>query len=88
LGELWGLLDLHRKALPCKRLEEIQGFLIYIAQTYPVMASYLIGLHMIIDLWRPNWDAEGWQLSDKVIMRMKDEGDWPEDYDAADGPAL
>jgi hypothetical protein len=52
------------------------------------MALYLIGLHMTIDLWRPNRDAEGWRLSDKVIMRMKDEGNWSEDYDAAEGPAF
>jgi hypothetical protein len=62
------------------------GASIYIAQTYPVMASYLIGLHMTIDSWRPNRDAEGWRLAKKVVMRMKDDGDWPEDYDAADGP--
>jgi hypothetical protein len=89
LGELRKHLEQPREALPQKRLGEIWGFLNYVAQTYPVMASYLIGLHglhMTIDLWWPNRDAEGWRLSEKVVMRMKDDGNWSEDYDASEGP--
>jgi hypothetical protein len=50
------------------------------------MASYLIGLHMIIYSWIPNRDTEGWRLLETVVMRMKNDGDWPADYDAVDGP--
>lgn len=54
--------------------EQIQGFLIYVAQMYEWTTPYLKGLHLTIDLWQPNRDAEtGWGL--KHLKRDKD-GDW------------
>lgn len=86
IGELQGLLATNPTALPRKRLEQIRGYLVHLAQTYPMFASYLIGLHMTIDYWRPNRDREGWRFSDSYVNGMKDRGEWPEDYDSLKGP--
>ena len=48
--------------MPRKWLEQVQGYLVHVAQTYPMFSSYLIGLHMTIDFWRPNRDQEGWRF--------------------------
>ena len=82
LTELRQLLDTSPKSLPRKRLEQIRGYLVHIAQTYPMFSSYLIGLHMSIDGWRPNRDREGWRLPMAYVQAMKDQGDWPDDYDS------
>ena len=44
-----------------KRLQEIRGFLNYIATTYPLIKSYLMGLHLTIDGWRGGRDEDGWR---------------------------
>lgn len=62
LGELSDLIESSPQALPRKRLEQIRGFLNYVVQTYKPMVPYLNGLHMTIDGWRPNRDADGWKL--------------------------
>jgi hypothetical protein len=48
--------------LPRAVLESGRGFLIYITRTYTTMIPYLKGLHLTIDSWRPNRDADGWKL--------------------------
>jgi hypothetical protein len=59
LGELLGLRD---DSLDFKSLESKRGFLIYVTRTYPSMVPYLKGMHLTLDLWRPNRDEEGWKL--------------------------
>ena len=81
LQELGDLLQSNPNALPRKRLEEIRGYFVHIAQTYPMFSCYLIGLHMTIDGWRPNRDGEGWRYSDSQVQSLRDEGLWPLDYD-------
>ncbi len=44
-----------------KRLQEIQAFLNYIAATYPILSSYLMGLHLTIDGWRQKRYSDGWR---------------------------
>ena len=44
-----------------KRLQEIRGFLNYIVMTYPLILSYLVGLHLTIDGWRRGRDSSGWR---------------------------
>jgi hypothetical protein len=58
--EILMMLEQDPNALNRKRLEQIRGFLQYVAQTYTSITSYLIGIHMAIDSWRPGRDAEGW----------------------------
>jgi hypothetical protein len=87
LFEVRQMLELHPLALPRKRLEQIRGYLVHIAQTYSMFSSYLIGLHMTIDFWRPNRDQDGWRCSATYIQGIKDRGEWPEDYDSTKGPA-
>jgi hypothetical protein len=72
-------------ALPWNSLEQIRGYLVHIAQTYLMFASYLIGLHMTIDFWRPNRDQDGWRCRASFIQGMKDQGEWPEEYDSGKG---
>jgi hypothetical protein len=86
LAELREMLTLRPQALARKRLEQIRGYLVRIAQTYSMFASYLIGLHMTIDFWRPNRDQDGWRCSAAFIQGVKDRGEWPLDYDSSNSP--
>jgi hypothetical protein len=81
------MLETHPQALPRKRLEQIRGYLVHVAQTYSTFSSYLIGLHMTINFWRPNQDQDGWGCSAAYIQGIKDRGDWPLNYDSGQGPA-
>jgi hypothetical protein len=47
--------------LNMKELESIRGVLVYLQRTYPSITPYLKGLHLTIDSWRPNRDADGWK---------------------------
>jgi hypothetical protein len=53
-----GLLGSRDGSLDFKSLESKRGFLIYVTRTYPSMVPYLKGMHLTLDSWRPNWDAE------------------------------
>ena len=86
LAEVRLLLENDPSSLPCKRLEQVRGYLVHVAQTYPMFSSYLIGLHMTIDFWRPNRDQEGWRLPSAFVLEMKGRGEWPEDYESSKGP--
>ena len=49
-----------------KRLEQIRGFLNYVAcRAYRVMRVWMKGLHMTIDGWRSDRDEQGWKRSPK-----------------------
>ena len=64
-------------AMSRKRLEQIRGFIMHIAQTYPFIASYMIGIHMTIDGWREGRDAEEWRVKQKSTWEaVKDEDGW------------
>jgi hypothetical protein len=88
LQEAQEMLATHPQALSRKQLEQIQGYLVHVAQTYSMFSSYLIGLHMTINFWRPNWDQDGWRCSAAYIQGIKDWGDWPLNYDSGQGPAM
>jgi len=42
-----------------KPLEKVRGFLNYVMQVYPSMIPYLRGFHGMLDSWRPNRIADG-----------------------------
>ena len=45
-----------------KPLERARGFLVYIARTYPTMiVPYLKGIHLTLEMWQGNQDANGWK---------------------------
>lgn len=88
IQEVQTLLEQNPNALPRKRLEQIRGYLVHIAQTYSMFSCYLIGLHMTIDIWRcPNRDEEGWRYTTSYVMGLKSNGDWLEDYDSLKAPS-
>jgi hypothetical protein len=70
LQEILDLVEAYAERMPRYRLEEVQGFLVYVTRTYPCMRSYLIGMHMTIDSWQDNRDAQGWRLSARE-MRLR-----------------
>ena len=71
-----------------KRLQQIRGFLNYVAATYPILSSYLMGLHLTIDGWRKMRYQDGWKKTKQDIMEDEDEMDMPEVYGiAGDGPS-
>jgi hypothetical protein len=49
LQEIWEMLKKDPAAISRKHLEQIRGFIMHVAQTYPFIASYMIGIHMTID---------------------------------------
>jgi hypothetical protein len=61
-----------------KPLEEVRGFLNYVMQVYPSIISYLRGFHGMLDLWRPNRTADGF---DKQLNE-----EWKEDQDVKRPP--
>jgi hypothetical protein len=60
--EMRTMLENYPSGLNRKRLDQIRGFLQYVAQTYTSLTSYLIGVHMTIDSWQKGWNSEGWRL--------------------------
>jgi len=44
-----------------KMLESARGFLIYVVRTYPAFNSYLKGIHLTLDSWRPGRRDDGWK---------------------------
>ena len=68
LEELNDLLLEAPDNIPVKVLERIRCFLNYVTQTYRPLIPYLNGLHLTLDGWRPNRDAEGWRskISEKT----------------------
>lgn len=51
-----------------KRLQEIRGFLNYLGNIYPLLLSYLMGLHLTIDGWRRGRDISGWRIRYKDLI--------------------
>ena len=47
-----------------KLLQRIRGFLNYVALTYPILMSHLMGFHLTIDGWRGGRDEDGWRICD------------------------
>jgi hypothetical protein len=43
-----------------KKLRSYRGFLVYVARTYASLVPYLKGIHLTLESWRPNRDADGW----------------------------
>jgi hypothetical protein len=74
--EVKAMLEKDPTALDRKRLEQIRGFLQYVAQTCTSMTSYMIGFHMTIDSWRKSRDEEEWcPLATWQVINKNDE-DW------------
>ena len=77
LQEIWEMLKKDPAAMPRKRLEQIRGFVMHVAQTYPFIATYMIGIHMTIDGWRQGRDADGWQIKQGSTWEaVQDEDGW------------
>ena len=96
--ELESLLEKDPRAkIPFKFLEKGRGFMVYFCRTYTSFVPYLKGIHLTLDSWRANRDAEGWKSKhtpvDKDIVieddylvdeDYREEISWVESYSAAD----
>jgi hypothetical protein len=71
LNELKAMMEENKGAMSRKRLEQIQGFFIYVTRTYPGMVPYLIGIHMTIDGWRDNRQKSGWRLPTSFMRDIR-----------------
>jgi hypothetical protein len=67
-GYVWSLLQTQvtSNLFHHKELERIQGFLIYVIHTYPSFTPNLKGIHLTLDSWRSNRDAEGWWVLNAI----------------------
>lgn len=53
------------QGLDRKRLEVIQGFLLYLFRTYVGMKPFMKGIHLTIDGWGADRDKAGWKVKGK-----------------------
>jgi hypothetical protein len=75
-------------ALNHKQLESHRGFLVYISCTYPSLVPYLKGIHLTLDSWRPNRDADGWKIPSKDLDAALDMRGWaPTNDDSHHAPS-
>ena len=65
IEELKDLLQKDPEHIPHKRLEQIRGFLIYVARTYKWVDPYLKGIHQTLDGWREGYKKDGWKVPKK-----------------------
>ena len=63
------------KGIELKKALSVRGFLIHAARVYPDIKPYLKPLHLTLESWRPNKDADGWtrddwmdQLDDNLVL--------------------
>jgi hypothetical protein len=71
------MLETHPGRMSRKQLEQIRGFLQYVAQAYSLFSLYLIGFHMTIDEFWKGMDANGWQIAESLRREeRKDDKEW------------
>ena len=56
----------HTNIINKNLLEQVRGFLNYVALTYPILLSHLMGFHLTIDGWRRGRDADGWRCLESI----------------------
>ena len=73
--ELREMFTQDSKKMNRKRLEQIRGFLVYVARTFKFMNPYIKGLHLTIDGWREDRDEEGYRVRSNVAEIRQAEKD-------------
>jgi hypothetical protein len=56
-----------------KKLESYRGFLVYLGRTYPIINTYLKGIHLTLDSWRPWRKEDGWKMTMMEIKLVMEE---------------
>ena len=54
-----------------KELEKDRGFLVHLRMVYPSITPYLKGLHLTLEMWRPDRDSQGWKLPRNDWARLQ-----------------
>ena len=60
---------------------------VYVDQTYRDMNSYLKGLHLTLDSWRPHREKEGWKIQGEQLKMSEMGGKW-NNVEKVDRPSL
>eukprot|EP00957_Ditylum_brightwellii_P042249 3199336-Ditylum_brightwellii.AAC.1 len=60
-------------------MEKGQGFLVHIAEVYPMITPYLKDVHLTLESWQPNSDAGRWKYTRKQWLDILEEAAW-DDY--------
>jgi hypothetical protein len=58
-----------------KQMERRRGFLVYVAQSYPSLVTYLKGIHLTLDGWRSGRNDDGWKRSWADTEQLRRHGD-------------
>ncbi|KAL7566423.1 hypothetical protein ACA910_000905 [Epithemia clementina (nom. ined.)] len=65
----------NREKIDRKALDQIRGFLVYVTMTYGALTLYLKGLHLTLESWREDCDADGWRMTpSKLALVQRDRG--------------
>lgn len=54
-----------------KDLEKDRGFLVHLSMVYPSLTPYLKGIHLTLEMWRPDRDPQGWKLPRNDWARLQ-----------------
>ena len=55
-----------------KQLEKHRGFMVHVPMAYPSLKPYLKGMHLTLEMWRPNRDKQGWKLPVNDWARLQE----------------
>eukprot|EP00957_Ditylum_brightwellii_P040627 3074901-Ditylum_brightwellii.AAC.2 len=69
-----------------KELKSGRGFLIHIGRTYPMIVPFLKGVHLMLDLWCPGCDEEGWKT--KEALDAIETNYWEAIYHSEEAPEV
>jgi hypothetical protein len=58
-----------------KQLERCRGFLVYVAQDYPLLVPYLKGIHLNLYGWRSGRNEDGWKRLWADMEQLRRHGD-------------
>ena len=67
LKEIHGFLD--SGSIPYKLLESRCGYMVYVAQAFPAMRPFLVGLYGSLNSWRPDRTPDGFKIPNNSKRR-------------------
>ena len=71
VGKWKNYLEVEVAMLNCKELKKDRGFMVHMSMVYPALVPYLKGMHLSLEMWRPDRYSQGWKLSKNDWARLQ-----------------